>query len=183
MKQTKAYLKISNIKYQQAIDELLKQHFNNQIDLFWNESTACIIVYDQDSFVYTLKQALKMIISDFSIDISCFVVPKFDNIFLKYLSFIHNQTLTAFEFLLKNYTNETIKNDMQKLLFPIKKEYLDTAYVFLNCNMNASEAAKQLYLHRNSFNYRLNQFYYTSDMDIKDFDTAIFLKLLFETLS
>ena len=181
MKQSKAYLQISNIQFQNSIEQLLKQHFNQKIDLFWEDSLAMIIVYDCDSFVYRLKQAVQMIINDYAMVVSCFIVPKFDTLFLKYLSFIHNQVFTAFEFLLRNLSNEHILKDMQQLLHSIKKEYLDTANVFINCNLNATEAAKELYLHSNSFQYRLNQFYYTSGMDIKDFDTAIFLKLLFSS--
>ncbi len=179
MKQLKAYLSISNTQYQTSIEQLLKQQFNQKIDILWQDNIAMIIVYDCDSFVYRLKQIIPMMIHDYAMTVACFIVPKFDSVFLKYLPYQHNQVSTAFEFLLKNLSNEWILKDMQQLLTPIKKEYLDTANVFINCNLNASEAAKELYLHRNSFNYRLNQFQYTSGMDVKNLDTAIFLKLLF----
>ena len=66
MKQSKAYLQISNIQFQNSIEQLLKQHFNQKIDLFWEDSLAMIIVYDCDSFVYRLKQAVQMIINDYA---------------------------------------------------------------------------------------------------------------------
>lgn len=179
MKQSKALLKIENEPLKTEIEILLEERFNHQINFEWNKNIAQITVFDCDSFVYVLKQAILMMISDYGIAISCFVVPNFHPVFYSYLSLIHNDVMTAFEIFLQNYNHEKVKKDMQSLLQNIKKEYLETANVFLNCNMNASQASKELYLHRNSFNYRLNQFMEKSNMDIRDLDTAFFLKLIF----
>lgn len=179
MKQAKAYLKISNEDFKDNIEKLLMQCFEQQMDIFWESNIAKIIVYNHDNFSYTLKQAIQMMISDFFIDISCLIVPKFNDLFLNYLDLVHNNVVTAFEIFVQHYNQEQTKQDMIHLIRDVKKEYLETANVFLKCNMNACEAAKELYLHRNSFNYRMNQFIYTSEMDIRDFDTAIFLKLIF----
>ncbi len=183
MKQSKAYLKISNIAYKQAIETLLNERFENKIDFFWENNLAKIIAYDCDNFSYSLKQAINIMISDFFTSISVIIVPKFHDLFVKYFDKINNTVISAFDIFIMNINDEQIKNDSRLLLENIKKEYIETANVFLNCNMNACQAAKELYLHRNSFNYRLNQFYYTSEMDVKDFDTAVFLKLIFSLLS
>ena len=179
MKQSKALLKIANESFKKDIEVLLEERFNHQIEITWVKNVAQIVVFDCDSFVYVLKQAILMMISDYGIEISCFVVPNFNKVFCSYLSLVHNDVMTAFEIFLQNYNDEKVKKDMQSLLQDIKKEYLETANVFLSCNMNASQAAKELYLHRNSFNYRMNQFMEKSNMDIRDLDTAIFLKLIF----
>lgn len=181
MKELKAYIQIADLQFKESIEQLLQSRFDHKVDFNWNQNIAQMVVYDCESFFYVLKQAILMMISDFSMSISALIVPKFDSLFLDYLNQVHNNVVTAYDLFLKNYASIKTKKDMQYLLKNIKKEYLETANAFLKCNMNACEAAKVLYLHRNSFNYRLNQFHYTSGMDIKDFDTAIFVKLLLST--
>ena len=52
----------------------------------------------------------------------------------------------------EKYTNcllENISND---------KELIESIKVFFQCNLNVSLAAKQLYLHRNTLQYRIDKF-------------------------
>jgi len=59
-------------------------------------------------------------------------------------------------------------------------ENLNTALGFIENNFNASSTSKQLYLHRNTLNYRLDNFHQKTEMDIKNFKTAMALYLLFK---
>ncbi|MCD7034829.1 helix-turn-helix domain-containing protein [Metabacillus sp. GX 13764] len=52
------------------------------------------------------------------------------------------------------------------------QEIVDTLNVYMACNLNASSAAKKLYMHRNSFQYRIDRFIEKTGIDIKQFTEA-----------
>ena len=83
---------------------------------------------------------------------------------------------------LSNIDKDFVLKDAKELLKNINRDLLITASVYLKCNLNSNEAAKVLYLHRNSFSYRLNKFIDVSDMDIKNYTNAKFIDLLFKIL-
>lgn len=52
------------------------------------------------------------------------------------------------------------------------KELLKTIRIFIECNLNVSLAAKKLYMHRNSLQYRIEKFIEKTGIDIKNFKGA-----------
>ncbi len=57
---------------------------------------------------------------------------------------------------------------------------INTVLGFIENNFNASKTSKNLYLHRNTLNYRLEHFALKTEMDIKKFQTALAIYLLFK---
>ena len=57
----------------------------------------------------------------------------------------------------------------------VSPEIIDTLKMYFNTGNNALLASELLYLHRNTFNYRLNKFVDKTDMDIKNAHIAQFL--------
>lgn len=57
------------------------------------------------------------------------------------------------------------------------KELFRTVKTFLDCNMNLSEAAKKLRLHRNTLIYRLNRIKKEAGLDPRKFKDAVQIKL------
>jgi DNA-binding PucR family transcriptional regulator len=57
----------------------------------------------------------------------------------------------------------------------LSPEIIDTLKMYFYTGYNAVLAAEQLYLHRNTFSYRLNKFVDKTDMDIKNKHIAQFL--------
>jgi DNA-binding PucR family transcriptional regulator len=57
------------------------------------------------------------------------------------------------------------------------QELVNTINVFLQCNLNASLAAKKLYIHRNSLQYRIDRFIEKTGLDIRIFANATFAYL------
>ncbi|MCM3717520.1 PucR family transcriptional regulator [Fictibacillus phosphorivorans] len=53
------------------------------------------------------------------------------------------------------------------------KETVQTIKVFVECNMNTTLAAKKLYIHRNSLQYRVDKFYERTGIDVKQFKNAL----------
>src|SRR5699024_3732923 len=57
-------------------------------------------------------------------------------------------------------------------------ERLQTMETFILCNLNISETAKELYMHRNSLQYRLDKFHEKTNIDVRNFHHAMTLYLL-----
>jgi DNA-binding PucR family transcriptional regulator len=86
-----------------------------------------------------------------------------------YLLFDQMSTTTK-QFLTENVFKE-VNND---------SELIRTIKVYLECNMNLTLAAKKLYIHRNSLQYRVDKFIEKTGIDVKHFPQAsvVYLGLL-----
>lgn len=58
------------------------------------------------------------------------------------------------------------------------RELINTAEEFLRCDLNISEAARRLYIHRNTLLYRIEKIKLITGLDIKAFEEAMVFKLL-----
>jgi sugar diacid utilization regulator len=58
-----------------------------------------------------------------------------------------------------------------------ESEMLQTLDTFFLENCNVSDTAKRLYIHRNTLLYRLDKFKQETDMDVRDFDHAVLVRL------
>ena len=70
---------------------------------------------------------------------------------------------------------DKFKNGISKL----DNEMIRTIEVFFKCGLNISEAAKELYIHRNTLIYRLDKIQKHTNYDIRDFNEAVLLKIIF----
>lgn len=59
----------------------------------------------------------------------------------------------------------------------LDEETLTTINTFLENNLNVSETARQLYVHRNTLLYRLEKLQKATDLDIRVFDDALTIKI------
>ena len=59
----------------------------------------------------------------------------------------------------------------------LDEETLTTINKFFELNLNVSETARQLYLHRNTLTYRLERIQKVTGLDIRSFEDAMTLKL------
>lgn len=53
------------------------------------------------------------------------------------------------------------------------KELLNSIYQYLACDMNVTTAAKKLFIHRNSLQYRVDKFVEKTGLDVKSFPQAV----------
>ena len=70
---------------------------------------------------------------------------------------------------------DKFKNGISKL----DNEMIRTMEVFFKCGLNISEAAKELYIHRNTLIYRLDKIQKYTNYDIRNFNEAVLLKIIF----
>ena len=59
----------------------------------------------------------------------------------------------------------------------LDKETLATVNSFFENNLNISETARKMYLHRNTLGYRLDKITRTTGLDVKTFDDALTFKI------
>lgn len=59
-------------------------------------------------------------------------------------------------------------------------ETIETIIGFIEQNLNATKTAKVLYMHRNTLNYRLDNFIRKTEIDVRTFKGALAMYLLFK---
>ena len=59
----------------------------------------------------------------------------------------------------------------------LDEEMLMTVNKFYNNNLNVSETARQMYVHRNTLVYRIERLREATGLDIRTFDDALTLKI------
>lgn len=72
------------------------------------------------------------------------------------------------------FLKEVVDGDIYDLF---EEEELSTAFAFLKNNLNISETARQLYLHRNTLVYRLEKIQKKTGLDVRVFDDALIFKI------
>ena len=55
---------------------------------------------------------------------------------------------------------------------------IKTVEVFFKCGLNLSDAAKELYIHRNALIYRLDKIEKSTGLNIKNFSDAVTFRLI-----
>lgn len=173
----KAYIKINNEKDKHIIEELLKEAFVN-IEIKWDGCLAKFIVFQTDSFQLQLIKLVSLNLQDLGIAAKVLIIPFFNDIFIKYLDKTNHFVATAFEVFVNKINDKQTILDARSIYNSISKKDLDTIKTFLSCNANSCVAANELYLHRNSFNYRMNHFVNKIELDIRDFNSLMFINLI-----
>lgn len=118
------------------------------------------------------------------------------------LKFAYNKLLKSLELAIKYEVKEVILDDKKLVLEEViesiseqnknKKvsdfnskiakldnELIKTIEVFFKCGLNLSEAAKELYIHRNTLIYRLDKVQKVTSYDIREFNNAMIFKIIF----
>ena len=121
---------------------------------------------------------LQMMLAGFQADmgLSLIVVEGFNHtvLMLKALEYATRygvgRYLSLHELLLRMILDQDtqLMDDLDAHLKTVSAELLDTARMYLRADGNAVLAAEALYLHRNTFNYRMSKFIEKSRLDIRE---------------
>lgn len=90
----------------------------------------------------------------------------------------HEQELTLY-YLLSRFPDKTL-SDVSRLIEPVADDttLLESIRCYLECNMNTTSAAKKMYMHRNTMQYRVDKFIEKTAVDIKQFPNAVAVYLM-----
>ena len=61
----------------------------------------------------------------------------------------------------------------------LEEETLETVKCFFGNNLNVSETARQLFIHRNTLMYRLNRIRKITGLDLRNFEMAVTFQILY----
>lgn len=186
-----------NIKpttFKEAMDTL----FDKTIPILWENETEGIIIEEigptDEEINY--EQIINIIMTDLYISIKFFIGETKENYtgIGSYYKNVVQYGNTIFQISKKDvirYIEAIPYIILDKLSFETKEMLLDsvlknfrndhemlkTIETFLHYNLNVSETAKQLYMHRNSLQYRIDKFINETGINIQQFNEALTVKL------
>ncbi|WP_280768666.1 PucR family transcriptional regulator [Salipaludibacillus daqingensis] len=163
--------------------------------LIWTSKSEGFFIQQIDSEFdddLPIESIIDTITTDFFINISFYIgspIPTFSEIPERYHweDHLYKQVRESFprkgyfveqditiHYLLHSVPEQNLSM-ITKLLDPVKddKTLLHSVKTYLECNLNASLAAKKLYMHRNTLQYRVDKFIEKTSMDIKQFPNAV----------
>ncbi|MDA1675970.1 MULTISPECIES: PucR family transcriptional regulator [unclassified Bacillus cereus group] len=190
-----------SIVEREEFQDALQSMFSFTTTLIWETSQAGVLILEENITESALQTALDTLETDFFISLSFFIGRRYTqtaefaylyqwernlfSILSPYLSkkITYIEQLLPYQLMIslpkeerKKYTNQLlahISND---------KELIDSVKVFFQCNLNVSLAAKQLYLHRNTLQYRIDKFIEKTGINIKTFEGAVAVYMAFLSL-
>jgi sugar diacid utilization regulator len=179
-----------------TFSELLRELFETDISILWQDQQNGLIVVEGEMQV-SYHEIIDTITTELLVDFSLFVGSVLNDwnagkrtvhieteLFRAARKKLPNQKLYTFEKMLpiiltdqlsqefRSYFTDAFFKDIkgdQELLYSIK--------VYLESNMNLSLAAKKLFIHRNSLQYRVDKFIEKTGIDVKQFENAVTLYL------
>lgn len=165
-----------------SLSEFISSHLGNLVEITSLDSQTGYFLGPSDLSV-DLSSYLPLLSNDYNAGILIFVSPKKDiiaELFLKRTPIKNPGLYHLSELLLAAIIehDEEIIQTVAKTFRNIPHPLLQTADVYLQCGLNGHLAAEKLYLHRNTFLYRLNQFYRLTGIDIRDYWNAQYFALV-----
>jgi DNA-binding PucR family transcriptional regulator len=179
-----------------SFSEAVSGLFPEEAVLLLNEGSksGVIIETSKQEFNDTPYEALKDTLStDFYMDLSIYIglfqtnlavakeiYDREKNDFLSVKGDLQPKAVYTIADLLPLMLLQTASPNTQKTLTGLLSEWMEedketvhTIKVFVECNMNISLAAKKLYIHRNSLQYRVDKFFDRTGIDVKQFKNAL----------
>ncbi|MFC7394489.1 PucR family transcriptional regulator [Scopulibacillus cellulosilyticus] len=181
-----------------GFEEALDGFFSAPFHVVWRDfKYGIIVVFDNQKERH--EELANIIASDFYIDMSMMVTPVtiLDNIhtecknqiklfnlaqriFPKKRSFYYEHLLPlALLHALPASQRKQILNQFAYRLEDEDSELTRSILVYFEHNFNLTTAAKALYIHRNSLQYRIDRFHEKTGLDPKQFNDAVIIALLF----
>lgn len=181
----------------QNFELAVKALFPSDLIIVWENSQQGIFIekISQNSLIEinNLEDVVEIFTSDFYIDVHLLIGNVYElvsdvktrftferNAFNTAINYLHKQRVYLLQdiipILLLENMNPKTKKDISFILqetYNEDKEQLQTIKVFLESNLNVTLAAKKLYMHRNSLQYRIDKFIEKTGIDIKHFNGAI----------
>lgn len=181
---------VEPVYFKEAIQEL----FSKPIPILWRNEHEGIIIEELKKYEEPIQydQIIDILMSDLYAKINFFVGPFQNQITYahKYYQMITSGAREVFKHsseevityiqaippLLIEQATDEFKEHIGKWVLRDTmndQETLQMIKTLVACNLNISETAKELYMHRNSLQYRLDRFQEKTGLDIRNFDEAM----------
>ena len=177
----KYYYFASQYKLEKSLfDDIIRNSYSQYLEIEYLDNFSGIILADENFFVRLISiiDVLTMDLNSNFIFLESYKMSALAEKTILKLSKDKKYGVFAVSLVVLQYylSNDLeLYQELKKEFQSVKKELLDTAVAYLNCNMNACLASKSLYIHRNTFNYRLNKFIEQTSLDIRNYNNSILL--------
>ncbi|MFD1360969.1 PucR family transcriptional regulator [Lentibacillus salinarum] len=179
--------------------EAVNEFFLKQVPVLWENDHEGIIIEENLNESISYEAIIDVLMSDLSVNIHFFVGP-FINSFPEAKNAY--QSLTKGAAVVRKYSDKAVVTYIEAIPYMLidlvdddtrsdiiqfalartinDRDLLHTVKTFIACNLNVSVTAKELFMHRNSLQYRLDKFSEKTGIDIRDFRqaSAVYLALL-----
>lgn len=180
-------------------EEAIKALFPHEVNIVFSSAKEGIIIEEKKDYILSLSElqtSIKTLESDFLFTIHFYLGQFYSIIDLKSIfqleqSFFHFASTEMAKdrifsltnvlplYLLKNTPNKLRESFFASMfeIFKEDKELRRTIKLYIENNSNASLTAKQLFLHRNSLQYRIDKFVEKTGLDLKTFPNVLIVYL------
>ncbi|AQU78382.1 PucR family transcriptional regulator [Planococcus faecalis] len=190
---------ISPAAFKQAVQDFYAQH----VPILWqNDHQGVLVEYvTKEDGPISYDEIIDVLMSDLYINIHFFVGPLRASLHgavthyramvdgAKIVSLYSKKTVISYTdaipYLLLDQTPEPLRNEIKQSVLQVyqgDEETMKMIEVFVRNNLNISETAKALHMHRNSLQYRFDRFYENTGIDVRKFREAmaVYLAILIQ---
>lgn len=180
MNEIKVYIFSERSYNREQLEQLLRTSLNVETDIRWIGLLGELTIYGSYEDVLPLYALINLVNSDLNITLSMVITPHFDDFFAHivkdyFAPGVSDMTQRCLQLWSENHLNP---RDIPPYLNQVPKEQVDTVKAFIQSGLNASAASRILYIHRNTFHYRMNKFIEETGLDLRQFHVATFVQLL-----
>lgn len=181
--------------------DAIEQLFGKEMAILWENDCQGIIIeeHDKSEEPISYTQIINVLMSDLYVKINFYIgqfqdstqhVKQYYNSIIKGAKIARNYSkmsvttyLDIIPYILIDQTEDRMRREIANTVlkeFKNDDETLKMIETFIQCNLNISVTAKELYMHRNSLQYRLDKFIEKTNIDIRQFHEAmaVYLALL-----
>ncbi|MDC3413547.1 helix-turn-helix domain-containing protein [Aquibacillus sp. 3ASR75-11] len=182
---------VDPVEFREAIHGI----YPTKVPIIWENNHEGIIVeeaYNEQEKDISYEQIVDVLMGDFYIKLHFYVGPVLTDLerasdaykwgkhtFDKLLQYNKKPVTTFVEavpFLIVDHLDEKNRSKITETVLQetlSDEELLKTIQLFLECGSNTTLAAKKLYMHRNSLQYRVDKFIDKTGIDIRNFNQAL----------
>lgn len=198
------YIKINSVNIDTIeVNDVIKEAFDKPVSIIWENSTEGVIIEKVTSLETNIQfeEIIDVLMSDLYLNINFYIGPinlnhentksYFDRT-EKHAKLIFQNTkkpVITFEdsipsIIASGIENDTANDIIENILGNFKNdmEWLNAVEVFFESNLNISVASKELYMHRNTFQYKLDKFHSATGIDIRQFKNAFLVQIAIQLL-
>ncbi|PWU66776.1 MULTISPECIES: PucR family transcriptional regulator [Gracilibacillus] len=188
----------------EAFREAIYGLFPVQIPILWENNHEGILIIEGEQTTdedISYSEIIEVLTTDFYMNIQLFIGPTLYHIteaakYYQWLKKCYKLTksqnrevmyyIKAIPYLVMQHLSDEEKHLLyHSILHTVieEEELLKTIQVFLESNSNTTLAAKKMFMHRNSLQYRVDKFIEKTGIDVKKFDgaLAVYLCLILRT--
>ncbi|MFD1017730.1 PucR family transcriptional regulator [Thalassobacillus hwangdonensis] len=190
------FFKVSDTNFDKdSFNEAIQGLFPKTMPLLWTDTNSGVIIeelVDATDEPIPYDQIIDVLISDFYVNLTLFVGKFHSDVSKAYHHYqwaeewygitsrhLKKPVATFTDTIPYLYLERLNEDDALRIRSAVLAEVeddlelLETIKVFLECNSNATLAAKQLFMHRNSLQYRVDKFIEKTGIDVKQFKGAL----------